>query len=206
MAAQLMSQVCFLLAYKSQGGLLLHAAGVSSGRNGIILAGKSGAGKSTLAAWLVGNGLSYLSDELVYIPEHKAVINGFPRPITIKSPAPDFMKDLLNRKKLTTDMMQSDSLDIIDPVMLDATIEQDDVPLRVIIFPKYKKANIVELVEITKAQAAFKLMQSLANARNLAGHGFKETARVANQAPAYLLTYGETPGAGRKLLQLIETE
>lgn len=55
----------FSQAIERQGGVLVHAAGVSWGGRAALITGVSGAGKSTLARWCVKAGATLLSDEVV---------------------------------------------------------------------------------------------------------------------------------------------
>ena len=48
--------------------MLFHAAALTWQSRGILLPAFTGAGKSTLTAWLLGQGFSYLTDELAFVP------------------------------------------------------------------------------------------------------------------------------------------
>ncbi|NJN71011.1 MAG: hypothetical protein HC801_12560, partial [Nitrospira sp.] len=60
-------EVCLLTRLASEGGLLLHSAGVLSPTGGYIFTGQSGAGKSTLSGFFNTYGASVLSDERMII-------------------------------------------------------------------------------------------------------------------------------------------
>jgi hypothetical protein len=50
-----------------EGGLLLHAAGVVTERDGWIFTGDSGTGKSTIARWFTASGATVLNDERIIL-------------------------------------------------------------------------------------------------------------------------------------------
>lgn len=66
-AADAALRLLFAAAFELQGGVLVHAAGISLGGRALLAAGASGAGKSTLAQCCAGAGLGLevLSDETI---------------------------------------------------------------------------------------------------------------------------------------------
>jgi hypothetical protein len=60
-------EVCLLTMLAREGGLLLHAAGVVTERDGWIFTGDSGTGKSTLARWFTASGATVLNDERIIL-------------------------------------------------------------------------------------------------------------------------------------------
>lgn len=60
-------EVCLLSRLALNGGVLLHAAGLSYGGQGHVFAGESGAGKSTIADLFAARGATVLSDERVIL-------------------------------------------------------------------------------------------------------------------------------------------
>jgi hypothetical protein len=69
LATHALATVCLIELLKRHERFNLHAACLARDGRGVLLAGPSGAGKSTLAIALVRAGLSFLSDDMVYI-EH----------------------------------------------------------------------------------------------------------------------------------------
>lgn len=203
MAGSLMSQVCFTLAYKSKGGLLLHAAAVGTGESGMIIPGKSGAGKSTLTAWLIRHGAEYSSDEMVFVPSGSNLFSGFSRPLTIKSPARHLLPDLLKMQTTTNGMLQSELQDMIAPEQFGGQVANKPKSLDLLLFPHFESEQNIQLAALSRAQTAYELMRCLANARNLEDHGFTEAVRLAKSAPAYSLRFGDTEQAGRAIMRLV---
>jgi len=60
-------EVCLLTMLARKGGLLLHAAGVVTERDGWIFTGDSGTGKSTIARWFTASGATVLNDERIIL-------------------------------------------------------------------------------------------------------------------------------------------
>jgi len=60
-------EVCLLTMLAREGGLLLHAAGVVTERDGWIFTGDSGTGKSTIARWFTASGATVLNDERIIL-------------------------------------------------------------------------------------------------------------------------------------------
>jgi hypothetical protein len=71
------------------GMTLIHAAGVGVGKCGVLLSGLSGAGKSSLATACLMNGMSYVSDDSMFLNALDSTL--YPTCSTIHV-APDIMK------------------------------------------------------------------------------------------------------------------
>lgn len=203
MANHLMSQACFTLAHESRGGLLLHSAAVQAAGKGIILPGETGSGKSTLTAWLISHGYRYLTDELIYIANSTNTVNGFARPLSIKSPARPLLLDILKGEKPKSEMLRSEPVDMIAPELFGAEIVEGDSSFGLIIFPQYQPEVKIEMRQLSKAQAAFELMKCLANARNLPQHGMAEVVRLVESTPAYHLVYNNLERAGQLIQEVL---
>ncbi|MDN4641614.1 hypothetical protein QCD70_15280 [Agreia sp. PsM10] len=82
-------------AINAQAGhlLMLHACGLAHPETGAVVAlvGRSGMGKTTLAG-VLGKTMAYVSDETVGIRSDFTVAP-FPKPLSLKRPAPDMTKD-----------------------------------------------------------------------------------------------------------------
>lgn len=185
----LLSDSCYQLAAQSRNGLLFHAAVLGWQGQGILLPGASGAGKSTLTAWLVSHGFDYLSDELAFIPWQTNSIKPLTRPINLKLPSRPILEKRFDFDANKDDMLISPYGYFIPPQRLRDHRLRSEAPLKTIIFPQYRSDSDLDCQPLSKAQAGLALIQTLINARNLPGHGFQETARLARQVPAYTLRY-----------------
>ena len=189
-AAYLLDRTCFHLADRSQGGLVLHAAGLAWRGRGLLLPGVSGNGKSTLSAWLVSRGFDYLTDELVFIPEDTAQFHGLTRPLNLKNTARELLKEILAYQEKPDDIVSSRGREITPPRVLNGGDVLSAAQLRLIVFPRFQQEGELQLTPLSKARAGLGLMECLINARNLTEHGFPHVTRLARATPAYELVYG----------------
>jgi hypothetical protein len=204
-AAYLLDRACFHLADRSQGGMLIHAAGLAWKGQGLLLPGPSGSGKSTLAAWLLGHGFEYLTDELVFIPNGCRHFEGLARPLNLKRTARQVLKEMLAYQDKPAEIMSSQMREITPPSVLNPGSILRSAPLGLIVLPHYQEGAAFELRLLSKARAGLALMEGLINARNLEEHGFPEVARLARLIPAYQLTYGAFEQIEGKIEDLFET-
>jgi hypothetical protein len=73
-------EVCLLSRLALDGGLLLHAAGISYQEQGYVFTGASGTGKSTIAQLFADQGALILSDERVILRQHDSMITVYGTP------------------------------------------------------------------------------------------------------------------------------
>lgn len=73
-------EVCLLSRLALDGGLLLHAAGISSQNQGYVFTGASGTGKSTIAQLFADQGALILSDERVILRRQRASVTVYGTP------------------------------------------------------------------------------------------------------------------------------
>jgi hypothetical protein len=202
--AYLLDRSCYHLADRSQGGMVIHAAGLAWNGQGLLLPGPSGRGKSTLAAWLLGRGFEYLSDELVFIPLGANKFEGLTRPLNLKNSAREVLKEMLAYQEKPDDIIRSHGREITPPRILNPQAVIRSARLRLIVFPHFQEGIAFDLHRLSKAHAGLALMEGLINARNLEEHGFPEVARLARLIPAYELTYGTFEQIEGKIEELLE--
>jgi len=73
-------EVCFLARLSREGGLLLHAAGLVSHKEGFVFTGPSGTGKSTIARMFADRQAHVLSDERVVLRSDKGSVTIYGSP------------------------------------------------------------------------------------------------------------------------------
>jgi hypothetical protein len=188
-AELLLGDSCHHLADRSQGGLLLHAAGLTWHGQALLLPGQTGAGKSTLTAWLVSRGFGYLTDELVFVLWGQNSAQGLTRPLNLKRPARSLWQTNLTASHQAAHVLSTPHSDLAAPTLFGTVAPPDETSLGVIIFPRYEPGSNPVLRPLSRAKAGLALMQCLLNARNLPDHGFTEVTRLARQIPAYHLRY-----------------
>ena len=199
LAERLLGQVCFRLADQARDGLLFHSAAVSWEGRGLLLPGQTGRGKTTLAAWLLGRGFRYLTDELVFVADGSDELQALTRPLNLKQTARPAMADRIEWEAHESEIWSSAFADLVPIRLLSPLPPASACPLSVMIFPHFEAGAACAFERISKAQAGLDLMQCLVNARNLAGHGFPEAARLARRVPAYRLKYGSFEQLGSRI-------
>jgi len=199
LAEYLLGQVCFRLADQARAGLLFHAAALSWQGRGLLLPGPTGRGKSTLAAWLLGRGFRYLTDELVYVGEGANCLQALSRPLNLKRTARPALASQIDWEGSQAVIWSSALADIVPVRLLSPLPPAGECPLNVMIFPNFETESACEFERLSPAQAGLNLMKGLINARNLAGHGFAEVARLARRVPAYRLKYGAFDQLGSRI-------
>ena len=198
-ATALFDSVIFNLLNKKRHGVALHAGAVAYHKRVILLPGQSGSGKSTMSAWLTAHDFSYMTDELIFLPDNESAPTiPFTRPVCIKSGAVPEIKTFI--QKDTLHYILDDEQGIIVPhrwLNPDFSIITSHPSL--ILFPAYQFASPLRIEKISSAQACTFLMACDVNARNLMDHGFKQIVRLARSTPAYRVTYGDFKGFGDAL-------
>lgn len=198
-AEWLLGNVCHHLARQIRGGLLFHAAALAWQGRGLLLPGEMGAGKTTLAAWLMAQGLDYLTDELVWIPHQSNALQAFGRPLSIKSGAIPVLQDYFELEPSARVLRGPAACLMLPP----PAPGKREAKLSLMIFARYQPGGAFALQPLSKAQAGLALMQSLINARHLPEHGFAEVTRLAKTVPAYRLSYAQFDQIGNRLSDLI---
>ncbi|MBN2004556.1 MAG: hypothetical protein JXA21_14465 [Anaerolineae bacterium] len=195
-AAILLGETCHHLAAESRGGLVFHAAALSRAGQGILFPGSIGAGKTTLTAWLVTQGYTYLTDELVYVPAGTTQMHTLARPLNLKAGSRAALRPYFDFDAQASHMLSTSGADLIPaellaPIPLAGLMEKPGgaTPVRWIVFPRYTPDAPFEFRALSPAQAGLRLMQCLVNARNLLLYGFRDAVSLARSTPAYSLSY-----------------
>ena len=203
-AAILFDSVIFNLLNKNSLGVAFHAGAVAFQEKVILLPGQSGSGKSTMSAWLAAHGFSYLTDELIFIPDgkpDKAI--PFTRPVCIKSGSAAEIKKYIQGDNRFCILEDKEGI-IVAHRALNPDFSIITASPSLILFPVYQFSFPLKIQKITGAQTSTLLMECDVNARNLADHGFKQIVRIARSIPAYRVTYGSFEGFGDALAELFD--
>lgn len=184
----------------STDGLVIHAALLRHAGAAVLLPGATGSGKTMLAAWLTMRGLDCLSDEACYFTDRAAPIQGFARPLCFKGPWAERL-DLQDIDR--AGIAQDDGVSLVPAALLRAPSAPTPAVPRLIVFPRYAAGAPFELARLTPARAAVRLIESVANTRNLPDHGLGRVTELAREVEAYALTYGGFDQLG-PLLTLID--
>ena len=203
-AAFLFDSVIFNLLNKNSRGVAFHAGAVAFQEKVILLPGQSGSGKSTVSAWLAAQGFSYLTDELVFMPDEEPdTMIPFTRPVCIKQGyASEIKKNILRDNAVS--MLEDKEGIIVAHQSLNPDFSVINSSPSLILFPVYQFSAPLRIQRITGAQACTLLMECDVNARNLADHGFKQIVRIVRSIPAYRVSYGCFEGFGDALAELFD--
>jgi hypothetical protein len=172
-------------------GLVFHAAALARQEDAVILCGKSGSGKSSLAAWLAAEGLGYLTDEVIFRPVGEQVIYGLNRAIVLKPGSAFIWQRWLADAPPEAMMRFSDHSVWIEPAALPTEGIKPTATPRLLLFTQYLPDAGFQAKRISTADALFRLLQNLVNARNFPDGGFAETSSLARQVIAYEITFSD---------------
>ncbi len=210
-AARLLDSVITELAKETDGGLLFHAAALSSNGRSILIPGKSGSGKTFLAASLADNGYSYLTDEIALVEPDNWCLSGFYKPLHIKN------KDAFNYQ-IPLNLLRKHSIDpsssslpvakgfLTNCFYVNSVKQAQRKQVSIIIFPKYEGGVKPAIKRLACARTGLLLMQNLINSRNLTSGGFHEVADFSRKVPAYQVTYGNCSQVVRAVDSLFASE
>lgn len=188
-ASILFDQVIYHLLSTRKNGVALHAGAVSRQGMTILLPGKSGAGKSSVTAWLTANGFSYLTDELVFLPDDgSGRVIPFPRPLCIKTGSAAVIKKMLPVKRYG-DIWEDTLGAVISHRLLNPDFILSYASPVLFLFPEYQNGSPLHAERISGARASALLMACDVNARNLIDHGFRQLAGLARSVPSSRITY-----------------
>jgi hypothetical protein len=203
-AAILFDSVIFNLLNKNSQGVAFHAGAVVFQEKVILLPGRSGSGKSTVSAWLTAHGFSYLTDELVFMPDEKPdMMIPFTRPVCIKSGSVAEINKIIQGDKRFGILEDKEGI-IVAHQSLNPDFSIINSFPSLILFPVYQFSAPLRIQRITGAHTCTLLMECDVNARNLADHGFKQIVRITRSIPAYQVAYGCFEGFGDALAELFD--
>ncbi len=201
-AAILFDSVIFNLLNKNSRGVAFHAGAVAYREKVILLPGQSGSGKSTMSAWLAAHGFSYLTDELIFMPDGEPdMAIPFTRPVCIKSgSAAEIKKNIPADNRFA--VLEDEEGIIVSHQALNPDFSNITSAPSLILFPQYQLFAPLRIQKISGAQACTLLMECDVNARNLVDHGFKQIVQIVRSIPSYRVTYGCFEGFGDALTEL----
>lgn len=183
----LTDRIVFHIANSTNRVHCLHAGAVELDGRAILCPADSGSGKSTFISWLVTNGFSYITDELVWL-DNDHHLGGLARPIQIKPGGLSAVSPLIVDQ---SEVVPGDTANSLTYRALGATPSVDRPDLGAVIFPKYESGAKFDLNPISTGIAGLKIMSHHVNARNLKDHGFRSIIGSIKQVPCYHLIYSE---------------
>jgi hypothetical protein len=168
-SAPLWTSVDYLVADVTRGAiasrpdhLLLHAAAVSFAGHGVLLPGPSGSGKSMSAAALVLDGFDYLTDEAAAIDPETLEIAPYPKPLAIRPASAQQLRITLPA------LGHLGSPGLAPSAVLRAQSHSEQVPVRLLLFPRCDPGVVSGLTPMSRAEA---LVEVTNNSFNFVDHG-----------------------------------
>ena len=187
------------LVERSDGGLVIHAALLTRGEAGILIPGPTGSGKSMLAAWLALRGLVPLSDEAAYLPAGEAMLRPFMRPFCFKGGWAEALGLEVDGR---AEVLWDRDVTVVSTAVFSAAPAPAGVVPRLVAFPRYEAGGPQAITGLTPARAAVRLMESVANARNLRDHGLAQVTALARSTEAWAVRYGSFDQLGPLLARI----
>lgn len=184
----------------------VHAAVLSRGAMGVVLAGASGSGKSTLAAALLLSGWGYLGDEFALLDPDDGRLLAFPKALCLKQPSWKLLRSACGLSGLRACCRRRAE----GPVALlparrvrgDA-IATSAMP-RLLVFPAARTGGAPRARPITPADALMRLARLSFNFFSYGARGLEVLERLVRSAPAYELAAGELRATVRLLGELFD--
>jgi hypothetical protein len=183
--------------------LIFHAAALAHLDRGLILCGESGSGKSSLTAWLTASGLDYLTDEVISVPTQGEPVSGLTRSIVLKRGSAFIWQHWLPQPPPERFLQFKDGSAWIDPILFNANAIRQNITPRMLVFPKYIPEAGFHAEPLKQADALFRLLQCLVNARNFPDSSLAAASRLAQQVIAWQLTYSNIESATQWIQQTL---
>jgi hypothetical protein len=218
----LLTEIISRLVAVCERGLVIHAAALAQDGNAVILSAQGGSGKSTLAAWLTADGFQYLTDEVIEIPLNSQLstlnsqlynsqlynfqLHSLPRSIFLKHGSAFVWQKRLPQTDSSHFLRFADDAAWIDPQLFNPMPPAAQAIPRLLVFPRYEADSPLQTQKLTTGETLFRIMQNVTNARNLPRHGLDAATGLAQQIPAYRLTYSNLEEASEWVKEKLKVE
>lgn len=172
----------------SQQHLLIHAAGVETGGQGIVMPAPQEAGKTTLSAALVKWGFRYLTDEAVAIDARTRRALAYPKPFSVDRGSWAVLPDLQPQLDPRLEGLQVDQWQVPPEALRDGAVVVS-APVGYVITPRYVAGSETRLDPLSRADAIRLLAEHAFNFRYFPA-GLELLAGVVRGARCFRLTVG----------------
>ena len=182
--------------------LLMHAAVLEKDGHALILPAPSGSGKSTLCAALALRGWRLFSDEMGVFGLDDGWLHPNPRPVSLKNNAIDLIADFDPGARLTRTFRDTPKGDVAYMhAPADAVLRaQQKARAGLIVAPAFAQGAAASLTPLSRIEGFRCLTDNAVNYASMLQAGFDMITQVAENCPAYSLTYSRLDDA----LSLIE--
>jgi hypothetical protein len=197
---EIRERVQFRLIEHQSDYLMIHGASATKDQHCFLFPAGSGAGKTTLSAWILGQGFTLKSDELIAIDADERV-HGFSQALNVKAPSIPIIE-----RFSWLDPCVSKSIKVAGGGYLlpfGTTMQNDWDQLTAVVVPSYQSDRSPLVERLTPGQTLAILVESLLNSRMLANRGLEDIGKLSEAYPAYKFHYGSIGGLARCLEELL---
>jgi hypothetical protein len=181
---------------------VLHGGAVALGHKVVCFPGVSGSGKTTLIARLVGQGLTYLADDLTPVDMRGRVVP-WPMPMKVKLNSWGLLaQDHPTLEDSPTFEAKGTPARALKP-MTDAW-QSGPAPPRVLVFPKFGPGMPTQVSPLTPFEAFQQVVEAGIMPESPITEERIEALRWIGAVPAYLLSYGDVDEAASQAVRLLE--
>ncbi len=190
LAYMLMNEVVYRFITGNRRSLAIHAGAVHGRGCGLLLPGGSGSGKSSLTAWLLGQGLAYLTDELALLDGDGRIV-AMPRPLSFKQEA---HLPWLDRCDATGKILRDEAGVMLPHRLLNPDYQPARPALTHLLFPAFQKGATPRLTPLTPAQSMVHLLPMLLNSDNFERRGIARLSMLIRRCTSFRLEFGSFDG------------
>ena len=177
----------------SEDRLILHAAAAARDGRGVLLPARTRSGKTTLVAALLDRGFAYLTDEAASV-DADLMIEGFPKPLSVERGSFEALAHYEPRTSGPVSRYLQSHWEV--PVESFAAVVRRS-RLSMIVFPRYGPSETLRFEPLEPAATVANVFTNIfLTAGRIAPHGMvTEVARIAEQIPAFAVTYSDLGAA-----------
>ncbi len=189
--------------------LVLHAATLERGGQGILLVGPSGAGKSTLCAALAGAGWRLLSDEFALVTPRTYELTALARPISLKNESIQLLRNRLPNSTFgpaSSGEPKGTIAHLRPPQAAVEQVTQTARPAWILLLDRQPEATSCELHTIAQAPTVMKLIGQAFNYCELGKLGFATLTGLVELCACYRFTYSDLDQAVQSLNHLAASD
>ena len=199
LAAAVRNAIVSRAEMRRQGGVPLHAGGVSRGDVLVLIAGPAGFGKTTLILELLQRGWTYFSDDLALIDTDSGLVQPFPKPLQIKGATAWDEHRILWAPPSWLPPPRGSYL--IPP----SAFPVAEAPLAAarLVFPVFRPGARTELRPLSAAESLARCLQNLRGEPQFVPLATATIRRLVAQAPAGELRHGAAPLAAQALQEWV---
>jgi hypothetical protein len=177
------------IALPTWDGVVCHAGGVVREGVGIVLPADVESGKSTLTAGLVRAGFGYLTDEGVAFRRDTALIEPFPKPLSLDAGSWFLFPELEPDEDLGSDDYKREQWQV-PPDAIRPGCVAGPCAARVVVFPQYVEDAASELVPMRRAEALIELAKNTFAFNQQSRFALEQLAEVIRAVDCFRLTVG----------------